>query len=130
MQVLFFNNQTREILWHHIHRRLWELAQEVVESLLVLVALAQVVTEICINLTAVLHDVAISLEGLHVILHDLVDLLRVSFELTLQSLSEAFTRLPYLQLGVEVLEALLDKLDVQNTSHTLLRLAERLKFLL
>lgn len=88
----------------------------------------EVVTELRVDLATVLDHMAVCLEGLHVVLHGFVDLFRVFLELSLQSLSEAITRLPYLQLHVEVLEALLDKFHVQNARHALLCLAEGVKF--
>ncbi len=51
---------------------LWQPTKEVIQGLLVFVALAQIVLEVRVNLNALLHELSIVLEGSHVVFKDLV----------------------------------------------------------
>ena len=70
----FLDDEAGEVIWHHIDCILGQIAQEIVQSLFVLLAPVKIVTELSVDLAAVLDHVAVSLEGLHVVFHDLVDL--------------------------------------------------------
>ena len=74
MLGFFLDDEAGEVIWHHIDCSLGQIAQEVVQSLFVLLAPVKIVTELSVDLAAVLDHVAVSLEGLHVVFHYLVDL--------------------------------------------------------
>lgn len=81
-------------------------------------------------MVAVMHNLSVVLERLHLVVEHFRHFIVVPLELLLEPLSKSIARLPNFELGLEVCKALPNKLDVEDAGHAFLSLAERLELVL
>ena len=86
--------------------------------------------ELVVYVVAIIDELHIVLESLCLVLKHLGQACIVALELLLATLANTFVSSPDFQLRLEISEALLDQLHVQDAHHAFLVLAERLELAL
>ena len=106
MSSLSFLNESIQIIRVNGLGIFRQTYQELVKYLFILVALAEIVLKVAVDVLHILHNLHIVRVSLNCVFQTFVHPFHIPIKLFLQALSETITLLPHLQLGLKVSKAL------------------------
>ena len=106
MSTLSFLNESIQIIRVNSLGIFRQTYQELIKYLFILVALAEIVLKVAVDVLHILHNLHIVRVSLNCVFQTFVHSLHIPIKLLLQALSETIPLLPHLQLGLKVSKAL------------------------
>ena len=106
MSTLSFLNESIQIIRVNGLGIFRQAYKDLIKCLFILVALAQIVLKVAVDVLYILHDLHIVRVCLHGIFQRFIHTFHIASELLLQALSKPIPLLPHLQFGLEVSKAL------------------------